>query len=544
VAPAWAVSGGVAKLYRADNQIIPKNTTNVPATYYFQVDSIGWLGTYTYYPVFQLTSLGPSANCYYYFTVTANNQATFSGEASDGPFGGYYPANTSGCPELAATTAMSTPFDVRMWISTSAWSATIGSSDQSGTMAWDWLTAMKMNVWDGDSSSGAHWWAIGKYGVSPDSFTWTKTFDTGITTPYWESVVVSSSDPSDALNFYVSGSTDNATWGTRVIVTSGSITGMPATRYLRTEAQFIHQDYDGDPSRLDDFSVVAFSSGVWTSPAMSIGTDITAWSQADISISTDTSSVITWQLGSSTSADTGVYSWTTIANGAIPAVSTNPYAAVRAVYAVAASTQQAVTNSVKINWTEGTLKPPTGFVFDRRYYLAISTIPSVPYNDTILAYQRNNSWTLLKGFNVASFTNWRDSLYFGNSDNTGYVYKLSDGNSLDGSAMTSVLRFKSYDMGAPNFDKEFRRAWAGYDANALYSGSFALSWVPDQMGTGFSLGSADLTESTGQYAAKFPFPISDPVRAREAQFVLTKTGSGNRLKLYDLKAQFAPREAD
>jgi hypothetical protein len=150
----------------------------------------------------------------------------------------------------------------------------------------------------------------------------------------------------------------------------------------------------------------------------------------------------------------------------------------------------------------------------------------------------------LSGINAASFATWRDALYFGNSNSTGYVYKFDVGNTDDGGAITSRIATKSYDLGAFKNDKDFENLYVNFLGNASsFTGSFTASYDLDRSGQNYSLGTANLNEATGQVAAKFPFSLSNPVQGREIQYKIVKSGTGDRLKLYELGTVFTLLEA-
>ena len=173
-----------------------------------------------------------------------------------------------------------------------------------------------------------------------------------------------------------------------------------------------------------------------------------------------------------------------------------------------------------------------------------TTTSGTPILDTILVYQRNRTFTILKGINAASFTRWRDNLYFGDSTgNTGYVYQYDVGNNDDGNNILSLITTKSYDLGFPYRDKDFRKMFIGYLGNFSYGGNYSLTYNIDRSINNSQLGSANMNDYNGQVAAKFPFPISNgPLQGREIQYHLTKYGTGDRLKLYEFRTFFNLKE--
>ena len=274
---------------------------------------------------------------------------------------------------------------------------------------------------------------------------------------------------------------------------------------------------------------------------------MTSWSPIAITDSVSgSSSSIVYQFNSSKNSDVADFnpsSWTTVTSGAVPTNSTAPYVAFRATFTATDYSSTVSLDEFKISWAEGIgAQPVVAWNHDRRYWLAFTTNTTAgATNDRVLLYQRNRSWSLFSGINAVSFATWRDALYFGNSNSTGYVYKFDIGNNDDGSDISSKIVFKSYDAGLFNQDKDFKNLYVNYLGAA--NGSLSLVYDLDRSGNAFSLGSANMNEGTGQVAAKFPFSLANPVQGREIQYTLTKSGTGDRLKLYDLKTTLMLKEA-
>mgnify|MGYP007071640829 CR=1 FL=1 len=100
----------------------------------------------------------------------------------------------------------------------------------------------------------------------------------------------------------------------------------------------------------------------------------------------------------------------------------------------------------------------------------------------------------------------------------------------------------SYDMGLPIREKDFRNSWPSYTGNTGFSGNFNLAYFLDRSTTSFNLGTVNMNDGTGQLAPKMPFPLTNAVQGREIQYVLTKQGTGDRLKLHDITTRFTVKE--
>lgn len=316
-------------------------------------------------------------------------------------------------------------------------------------------------------------------------------------------------------------------------------------RYARYIASFtvVEASSQTASTTLDDVSLVSVSTGGFTSQIVDTGGLISAWGPVTISDQKQ-GGTIDYQFNSSSNTSISLFlstGWLPIVSGGIYSGDVKRYFAFRATFSATVGTAAVSLDEFKTSWSEGAGTPPiVSWNYDRRYWLAYTTSAlSSAYNDRILVYQRNRTWTLLTGINAASFATWRDALYFGNSISNGYVYKFDVGNSDDGAEIISRIVSKSYDLGYFSKPKDLQSLYVTFFGNAAtFSGSFSVSYDLDRSGASYNLGSANLTEGTGQVAAKFPFSLSNPVQGREIQYKITKSGAGDRLKLYELGTIF------
>jgi hypothetical protein len=294
-----------------------------------------------------------------------------------------------------------------------------------------------------------------------------------------------------------------------------------------------------------DYFGVSPQTFTFTSQVFSIGTLITSWSNITISDSKTNSGAITYQFGSA-ATQTNPTNYQTATSGYVPTVSTQPYAAFKAAFTSSVASGTAQLADFTTIWNEGGLAPsPVSGIYDRRYWLSFTTATSgTLYQDTVLVYQRNRTFSLLKGINSASFTYplWRDKLYFGNSIGNGYVYEYDIGNNDDGAEITSQIQTRSYDLGSSIREKDLRNSWVSYTGNTGFSGNFNLSYFLDRNTVLFNLGNANMNDGTGQLAPKMPFPMANALQGREFQYLLTKQGTGDRLKLHDITTRFIVKE--
>lgn len=409
----------------------------------------------------------------------------------------------------------------------------------------------------GCGSNGADTGVSYRYTIATTTFTPTgnivsRVFDVGFTTNSWlwnwSNLTSSANYSSQSITFQTQTATStNGPFDSLVAVTTGTAITSTVRQFIRYKATLTTTDPVISPS-ISSVTMMTSqfqkSSGTFTSQLLSIGSQITSWGPVNITDFQSTGT-ISYQFGSTTTASVGsITNWQSITNGVVPTVATAPYAAFKAFFTVYNATGSAVLNEFDTNWFEGGVAPgPVSVVYDRRYWISFTTdTTSVPYLNSILVWQRNKSFTLFKGLNAGSFTLWRDLLYFGNSNSTGYVYKFDIGNNDDSIPITSKIITKSYDIGDPIRDKEFSRLYVNYLGIPDELGSYSVFYALNRHPTIYSLGSQSLSGERGQNAFKFWFPMSQLVRGREIQYTVTNTSTEERLRLYGLVSFYEVKE--
>ncbi len=458
-------------------------------------------------------------------------------------------SNTSG--SSMSERRVGSPPTWTIYITTSSYIISAGTQTTSGSHSWSNSSVYLYLRAGGGSISSAKQAKVDYFRVAPISFNWTSgvfDMDYGTGDFNWGKFSDTSSSSGTAIStitYKVFASQDGSAYVPTAgySVTSGTVIGNVTYRYLKTQASFLLDDINqGAPLVLYDMSAPAYSSGTFQSQTMDLGGIPSAWRQVQIS-ETDMDGKISYQFNASTSSNYfNPSSWTTLSHGDIPTNAVNQYVAFKASFTITHATNVATLHSFTTNWIDGSSNPLSSTVWDRRYILSYSTTNAFP--EKALVWQRNESWTLFDGIPAASYATWNNEVYFGNSSANGYVYQFDTGSNDDGSDIDSSILFKSYDFGSPARPKEFSRAFATYLGNTSHSGSFDLSYILDRDDNDYALGSGALNESTGQTLVKFPFPLNQSVRGREVQFRISKSGTGNRLRLYDLVVEYEVKEPD
>lgn len=369
------------------------------------------------------------------------------------------------------------------------------------------------------------------------------TFGTDSLDPCGNTILFSTSIPLPmTIDIFWSTNTFNFTINETSSVVS-ACPNPPGSRNMRQ--YFILRNTSGSQAtvKIDDFSI-APQTFTYTSQLLNPGTLITSWRPFDINQSLG-DGTIQYQIGSTNTASvSAITNYQSISDSAVPTIATGAYAAVKAYFITDEWDDTPTLNDFTISWSEGELQPIKSWNYDRRYWLSFTTnTAGGSFNDTILVYQRNRTWTLFKGINASSFATWRDALYFGNSNSTGYVYKFDTGNTDDGSDIESRLITKSYDLGDFVREKSFHTAFLNYNGALAKSGTFDLKYKFNQVdSTESTLKSFSMTENLPGSVRKAGFPRGNLVQGREIQYTLNKVGTGDRLKLYSIWTRYSPKE--
>lgn len=380
-----------------------------------------------------------------------------------------------------------------------------------------------------------------------------RVFDVGFSTQTWlwlwgplqSNYVLSAGS---TLTFQTQSSNDGSTFDALTTVPVNTITTTTVRRFLRYKMTATSTQSTAS-IRISSVSLNAgpfiSTGGAFTSQLLSIGAAITSWGPVSIQ-DIKSSGTITYQFGSTTTANiNAITNWMSISNGSVPTVSTGPFAAFRSSFTPIDGNSNLALGEFDTTWTEGgTIPAPISINYDRRYWVSLTTTSaSNPTQDTVYIYQRNRTWTSLKGINAASFTLWRDQLMFGDSTTSGNVYQFDTGNTDSGNPISSMIITKSYDGGNAYKDKDWRRSYLTFFGGL--TGTFSLGYTNEQSSTTYVLGIANMNDGVGQVFEKYNFPMDGtvPLQGRELQYVLTKSSTGDRLKLFDISLDYTVKEA-
>ena len=119
-------------------------------------------------------------------------------------------------------------------------------------------------------------------------------------------------------------------------------------------------------------------------------------------------------------------------------------------------------NNFTISWQSAdNINHPCGMVYQEAYYLAVASTVGTAYNNVVYRYNKNGIFEIFNNVFVNSWFNYRNSLYSGNSNENGYIYKWNNDSTYtdDSSYYTNYYITRIYDMDNPLADKIYKAIW-------------------------------------------------------------------------------------
>lgn len=343
------------------------------------------------------------------------------------------------------------------------------------------------------------------------------TVDTTFNTPVWGPIsysTVSVGTGGEAV-LYTQTSYNGSTWDDRVAVTPNQPPGSAQKRYLRwvwVSTATSQANYN----MLDSVGIPYTATGTFTTNSFYIGTNISTWGPIVINDATGGLGAITYQFSSSDTANFNV--WNTISKTGTPVASTQPYAAVKAIFSVGSTTDTATLQDITLNWTEGsTIKSPSGY-YGQRYYVAVATTGT--QNRMMLVYDKRGEWQRYTGLQADVMVMHNARLYFGNSSG---IYLTESGYNDNGSAIYSYYRTPTLVPTALDLYSKFNYLYMTTD-NSDSTLATSYQFNGDES-TNYSLGSYQMNQKDGIQNFKLPFSASSGVQGKYISFKWSVSGT-------------------
>ncbi len=274
---------------------------------------------------------------------------------------------------------------------------------------------------------------------------------------------------------------------------------------------------------LDNFKFAVFQS-TFTSQVMQLGDDVTAWGNFS-AVDVENSGSLTYTLYTDTGTDiditdSGTFtSSQTITNGALPSISTAPFATVSVFFLRSVTSEAPVLSQFAIRWIEGSILPVKSAFFNRRSHWAVAI--SSTSNNKIIVYDRNREWQIYDGMNADSMRVYFSNLLFGNVNG---IFQAYTGTNDNGSDITSFWQSKTFAPAGPNnrtFFDNFYVTAQNSDA------TLQTDYFVDGVNTPIALADFVMTTDSGNQDFQLPFSMTELQQGKNISFKFTVAGQND-----------------
>jgi len=253
-----------------------------------------------------------------------------------------------------------------------------------------------------------------------------------------------------------SSASDNFSTRTATEIDNGEIINMD-NRYIQFITTFTRTDSTAMPY-ISSVTILGYSGQAYFASKISTTTNWGSWSAIQINDEQPSGSNITYYVKTSTANDNFASKTASlVSNGSIISSSEGNYIQVLSSFTRTVGTPRL--NNFTISYFGNDNNYPQGKVYDDRYYLSVNTGPATMNNDTILVMQKNSDWTRYDN-KAGCFAVYRDNLYYGDSQDTGFMYKMEVPNLYTDNTNTYTSYWTSKKIQLQPFYKStFKELW-------------------------------------------------------------------------------------
>lgn len=365
-------------------------------------------------------------------------------------------------------------------------------------------------------------------------------FDMGVSTPIGGTLTGSSTTPAGtSLAYQVRSATAPTGIPTAWTTITNETRITEARRYYQYLSSFTTSVGTSTP-RLNDVTLVAATSGSYiTSCIQPGGTDI-AWGTIEVSGFRTGLSSFTFQNSTGSNCNNVGSYFSNVTTGAAITIATAPAYQVKIIFHETSGTETARVDSLRVNWTEGAVAPPTyGTFWNDDIYWAVANAGTTN-NRVIKLDLLYNEWYL---FDIAAnaLSTFNNSMYFG-CVSCGKIYKYSDINysrapsSDDGSSINAYYKTKDYSGADRYVENQYDKI--SLIAKDQASGSMTVAWALNGGQTGS--GSYTVQLSTGDNAVRsnYQFPAGRRGTFSNLQF---SNNSTSPFEVLGVRLEFTPQ---
>lgn len=254
------------------------------------------------------------------------------------------------------------------------------------------------------------------------------------------------------------------------------------------------------------YTAKVYGTALFTSQVFNAGTDWGSWGNLTVDDTIPSNSAISYYAqASGLEATIDSQPVVSVSNGGPINLSTGPYIHIISSFSRTDIDADPLQNSFSLEYSKtGDLYIPIGIVYKDNYYLGVSVGDNIDYNDEVPVLQANGEWTRFDNMNIGSACLYRNSLYTGDGDDTGMIYRQDVTNVYadSGASYESYWIGKKDNYGSIMNKKRYHEMWAAaensgaWDLNISYR--IGNTWIDNTM---------DLTTGyNGLVVKKFPFP--------------------------------------
>ena len=335
-------------------------------------------------------------------------------------------------------------------------------------------------------------------GFQSSGYMQSQIWDTGYSTPTGGAFLPSTTTPTGTTMAFMVRSASSAfgTFGDWVAISTGGRV-VEQKRYWQWQSSFTTTIGTITPE-VGIVPLIAATTGIYITPCIEPGAGISAWGVLEAAGSVVGNGAFTFYDSTGTSCATTEGSWTKVSTGTTITNATAAAYKVRVDFALGSGTDTARIDSIRVNWTEGSVAPPSyGVYWDDALYWQVA-VTSGSKNNRMLKYDLiHQAWF---PFDVAGNAghSFGNIFYFGATSN-GRVYKYSNinpnqaPNTDNGAAINAYWKSKDYG-GADPFRENVYQAMS-LVAKKQPTGTATVTWGVN--GGGTASGSYEVSLSTG-----------------------------------------------
>ncbi len=352
-----------------------------------------------------------------------------------------------------------------------------------------------------------------------------RTFDVGVPTTTWAFAhstfsALGTFTAGTTTTFEIQASNDGTNFSTLASVTNNTVPSSTLGRYLRYKAS-LSSDGLLTPFITDitlNVTGAHQKTGVYTTPVISVGTSISAWSALLFS-NTATAGTIGFEFNASTASTIGAFNpanWTAVTANSIPVIATAPFAAARLTFTATTGTGTLSVSDISLNWLEGsTVKAASAWLY-QRYWLSAAI--NATTNNRVLVYDKKQQWQRYSGINATAMSRYGTRTFF---SNTNGVFEAENGYTDNGTDITSYYRTPTRGPAGLDLFAKYQQLMVTTDNS---DATLSTSFRPD-LSTNINFGSVQMNTTSGLQNIKLPFSVGDTQQSRFIDLKWAVSGS-------------------